>query len=152
MSTDQPVPEAPRNAAVEVLDVAVAVQSTAVATVSGKRQAFRDIRRQLQDTELSNPGVQKLLLDELDQSEAECELLHAYVERFHEADKRAAVLEEKLRGNTAFDILFTVGVGLGCAIVGLSSLFWGQGPRGPIVLVVGALLVLGAAIARIYKR
>jgi hypothetical protein len=149
MSTQPPVPEAPR---IETVEVSETVHSTIIATSSGKRQAFRDIRRQLQDTDLSSPGVQRLLLDELDQSEAECEVLNAYVERFHEADKRAAVLEEKLKGNNAFDILFTVGVGVGCAIIGVSPLFWNEGARGPIALCIGLLLAIGSGVARIYKR
>jgi hypothetical protein len=153
MATEPPVPEAPKIETTEVVAGAtLTLQSTIVATSTGKRQAFRDIRRQLQDADLSSPGVQKLLLDELDQSESECELLQAYVERFHEADKRAAVLEEKLKASTAFDILFSVGIGLGCAIMGLSPLFWSDGARGPMALVVGFLLVSGATAARVYKK
>jgi hypothetical protein len=134
--------------------VSVTVEESRVSAIAttGKRQAFRDIRRELQEQELSSPGVQKLLLEELENADARCEILEAYVERFHEADKRAAVLEEKLRTQTAFDILFVVVVGLGCAIVGLTPLFWDTTSKGPITLVVGLLLVAGATGARIVKR
>src|SRR5258708_6140348 len=64
---------------------------------TGRRQVFRDIRRQLEEGDLASKGVQKLLLNELETSEGDCEALRAYVERFHEADKRAAVLDERLK-------------------------------------------------------
>ena len=44
--------------------------------------------------DLKSPGVQKMLLDELERADAECEGLQSYASRFHDADKRAAVLEE----------------------------------------------------------
>src|SRR5579862_4205230 len=79
-------------------------ETTLTVSTSGKRQAFRDIRRQLQETELGNPGVQKLLLDELETAESECEVLQGYVDRYHEADKKAAILEERLKTHTALEI------------------------------------------------
>jgi hypothetical protein len=136
-----------QSAVTEIRDVPV----TSVAT-TGKRQAFRNIRRQLQEQELLSPGVQKLLLEELETADARCEILEVYVDRFHEADKRAAVLEEKLKTQKAFEIIFGVGVGVGCAIVGLAPFFWDGSGRGPIVLAVGLVLTLGATTARIVKQ
>jgi hypothetical protein len=120
---------------------------------SGRRQAFRDIRRQLQEAELANPGVQKLLLEDLERAEGECEILQGYVERFHDADKRAAIAEEKLKSQTGFEVLYSSSLGLGCAIVGLAPFFWDEkNSRGPAALVVGLLLVICAALAKIVKR
>jgi hypothetical protein len=39
---------------------------------TGRRQAFRDLRRQLTDEDLGSAGVQKLLLDELERAESQC--------------------------------------------------------------------------------
>lgn len=119
---------------------------------SGRREAFRDIRRQLSEEDLSSRGVQKLLLEELERAEAECQIAEGYIERFHEADKRAAVLEEKLRTNSAFEIMFGVGVGLGGAIIGLAPVFWNNPPQGQIALVIGLALTVGATIGRMIKR
>ncbi len=80
---------------------------------SSKRQVFRNIRRQLTDEDLASPGVQKLILDELELAEADCEFLESYVERYHDADKRAAILEEKLKTHSSIEIFFGVGVGIG---------------------------------------
>lgn len=119
---------------------------------SGRRQALRDLRRQLSDEELSHPGVQKLILDELERADAECEILRAYEDRFHDADKRAAILEEKLRRQSAFDILFSVMVGLGGAILGLAPLFWSDQPKGWLALLLGLALILGSTAGKVAKR
>jgi hypothetical protein len=118
---------------------------------SGRRQAFRDVRRELTDADMASPGVQKMVLDELEQAEAECEQLRAYIERYHEADKRAAVLEEKLRPIRALEILFGVGVGLGGAIVGLSPFFWESRLQGVLCLVVGISMIFGSTIGRMVR-
>jgi hypothetical protein len=133
---------------------AIAVVATQVTTVAafGKRQSLRAIRRELQEGELTNPGVQRLILEDLETAERECEALGEYVERFHEADKRAAVLEEKLRTNTALEILFAVGIGMGFVILGLAPYFWDATLRGPAALCVGAVLIVGSVVGRVVKR
>lgn len=119
--------------------------------ITGKRQAFRDIRRQLQEAELSSPGVQKLLLEDLERAESECDVLEGYVQRYHEADKRAAIFEERLRTQTAMEILFAVGISLGGVLIGLAPSLWNSA-KGPVVLSIGFVLVIGSAVARIVKR
>lgn len=119
---------------------------------SGRRQALRDLRRELTDEDLSHPGVQKLILDELERADAECDTLSIYVDRFHEADKRAAVLDEKLRTQTALDVFFGVGVGLGGAIMGLAPQFWQHQPNGALALVVGLCLIFGAAAGKVIRK
>jgi hypothetical protein len=140
-------PDAEQSSEVEVLATA---SITTVAPV-GKRQSFRGIRRELQEVELANPGVQRLILEDLETAESECEALREYVDRYHEADKRAAVLEEKLRAHTALEILFAVGLGIGFAIVGLAPYFWDGTLRGPAVLAVGTVLIICSVAARIVK-
>ncbi|MEK6408820.1 MAG: hypothetical protein AABN34_18005 [Acidobacteriota bacterium] len=119
---------------------------------TGRRQALRDIRRELTDEELSSPGVQKLLLDDLERAESESEVLRSYVDRFHESDKRAAILEVQLRGSNAFEILFGTGIGLGGAIMGLAPLFWSDQPKGALALALGMLLAIGSIIGRVIRR
>lgn len=127
--------------------------TTAEATpTTGKRLALRDLRRQLTMEELASPGAQKMLLEELERADAECESLRAYETRYHEADKRAAVLEERLRTQTALEIAFGVGVALGGAIMGLAPGLWTLRPFGHLALLVGAVLVVGASVARVVKR
>jgi hypothetical protein len=126
-------------------------QSTIAAT--GTRQAFRDIRRQLQEADLASPGVQKLLLDDLERAEAHNNILEGYIERYHQADKRAAVLEERLKSEKTIEIMFGVGISVGSALVGAAPSFWEQ-PHyaGPVVLSLGGLLIVGSIFARIVGR
>lgn len=134
--------------AVDRIEIPSASEPTAP---SGKRQALRDLRRQLKDDELANPGVQKLLLDALESKDAECEALSSYVQRFHEADKRASVLDEKMKTHSAIEIGFGVGVGIGGVIIGLAPVYWNQQPMGTILLIVGALLIIGGSVMKLTK-
>lgn len=118
----------------------------------GGRQVFRNLRRQITDDELQSPGVQKLLINMLEESENECDKLRGYVERFHDADKRASVLDERQRSYTAMEIIFAVGVGLGGTIVGFAPFLWSKPPQGHIALALGMVLVIGSGIARVVKR
>ena len=119
---------------------------------SGRRQAFRDIRRQLTDDDLANSGVQRLILDELERADEQCEVLQTYVSQFHEADKRAAILEITARSEKTVEILFGVGVGLGGTLIGLTPSVWQEGYSGIIVLAVGVVLVVGAVLARVVQQ
>jgi len=156
MSPEMPTPEVPDETLASLVESKGSSGSSGAAPASvattGKREAFKNIRRQLQEEELTSPGVQKLILEQLEIADERCELLEAYVDRFHAADKRAAVLQEQLRTQTALEVFFGVGVGMGCAIIGLAPLFWDTTSKGPIVLAVGILLVLGSTIGRIVKR
>ena len=93
-----------------------------------------------------------MLLEELERAENQCGVLQGFVGRFHEADKRAAILSEKLKTQTALEILFAVGVGVGCAMIGLAPSLWTMGHAGPVIAIVGAILVLGAVVGRIAKQ
>ncbi len=128
----------------------VATQTTIAAT--GGRQAFQNLRRQLTETELGNSGVQKLLLDQLDRADNECESLTGYVERFHEADKRAAILEEKLKTQNAFDIIIGAGLTIGSLLIGLAPWLSDKTAKIAVCMIVGSLLVIGAVVARLFRR
>ena len=81
----------------------------------GKR-AFENITRELSDDDLTKPAVGKLLLNELDRLEIENDeqkkrleiendKLSNYREKFHEADKKVAVLQEKNKTHLAAEII-----------------------------------------------
>ncbi len=123
-----------------------------VVATTGRRQALRQISRELKEGDLANPGVQKLLIELLETAENKCEILEGFVARYHAADKSVAVLQEKLRTQTAIDVLFGSGLGIGSAIIGLAPYFWDQSVRGPIALGVGVLLIFGSTAAKVVKR
>lgn len=124
-STREPDPQSIQTAQLITSKISTTETTQLAATeTTGRRQVFRDIRRQLEEGDLASKGVQKLLLNELETSEGDCEALRAYVERFHEADKRAAVLDERLKTNTGMEIMFAVGLAVGGALIGWAPTLW----------------------------
>lgn len=119
---------------------------------TGKRQALRDLRRELTPEELASTGVQKMLLEELARADEECDERREYERLFHLADKRAAVLQEGTKTSKSLDAAFGVMVGLGGAIIGLAPFFWDKPPAGPICLTVGILLVIGGVAVQAVRR
>lgn len=126
------------------------VPPTAPAT--GRRLAFRDVKRELTDEDLASSGTQKLILDMLLAAELERDDYKEYLKKYYDADTRAQVLEEKLKSNDTNETLFAVGVGIGGAIIGLAPLYWDKPPAGVIALIIGGLLAGGAVAGRLGFR
>ena len=120
---------------------------------TSRRLSLTNVRRQLTDEELSNPGAQKLLLDILEEAESERDNYKVYVASYYEAEKKAAILGEKLLADKKIDVFFGVGVGLGGAILGLTPYF-GQldGFYGLVCALIGIGLIVGAGVGRAIKK
>jgi hypothetical protein len=118
-----------------------------------RRLSLTNVRRPLTDEELANPGVQKMLLDILEEAESERDNNKAYIASFYEADKKAAVLGERLLKDKKIDVFFGAGVGLGGAILGLSP-FFGQLNvlYGVICGFIGLALITASSIGRAIKK
>jgi hypothetical protein len=132
---------------------ATIVQATVAAVPSsGTRQSFRNIARQLNTEEMCHPGVVKLIIENLDRAEEECEQLRSYQEKFHAADVERNILREQLKTSRALDVAFAVMIGLGCAVIGLTPTFWDASDRGPLALALGLAMVVAGVGVRIAKR
>ena len=95
----------------------------------------------------------KWLLSTLEESDERCARLSEFEDRFHDADKRAAILEEKLRTDRTLEACVGVGFALGGAIVGLTPFFWEFDMLyGIVTLAVGVLLIAGALVVRVMKK
>ena len=105
-----------------------------------KRRVFSEIHRVIDPVDLKNPGVQKLLLEMLEQAESEREECRAYVDRFHQADKRSAILEEKQRTFWAIEAFFAIGVSIGSILLANGN------------IILGLCLIILSILARIIKR
>jgi hypothetical protein len=117
------------------------------------RQIFRSLSRELNDTDLANPGVQKMLLSELERVDGECGTLRGYSERFHEADKQVGILREKLRTVTSIEVIFGVGMAIGGAVLTLAFSFpEAMKSYKEVFLIVGGVIILGVIGARLIKR
>ena len=118
---------------------------------SKARRALSSLKRELSDDDLSSPGVQKLLLDYLERAEEENAKLKVFQEKYHQADKRNDVLEQKLKTNTAVEIVSTGCLAIGAAAIVYAPVVWATQPTGYIALSFGIILTgvgIGAKVFR----
>ena len=114
-------------------------------------QAFRRIPRELTEEDLANPAVLKLLVGNLDRLETEKEEYRIYMERFHEADKKVAVLEEKGKTKLTLEILSGTCLAFGGLAIGQINALWLPSPLTWIVGILGAGLLGGGIYAKKVK-
>ncbi|HUU56533.1 MAG TPA: hypothetical protein VMW93_04255 [bacterium] len=112
------------------------------------RDAFAKIRRELTEEELSQSGVHKLILKEIERLERSEGETNIFREQFYEADKTSAVLKEKLKGVKKFDIIYSLSIAVGATMLGLTPGLWGKEPYGYIVLGIGILLILISVVTK----
>ena len=116
------------------------------------RKAIASIRRELSDKDMTNPAVAKLLLDDVERLEQQVNELGNVQVQFHTADKRAAVLEQKLNVSRSQEIVFAVCTTLAGAALGFAPSVWSEAnATGPIVLSAGVVLLICAFIAKAVK-
>ncbi|MGD9493612.1 MAG: hypothetical protein AB7V36_09695 [Bacteroidales bacterium] len=108
---------------------------------------YTNIKRELSEEELKSPAVQKLLLNDHDKFEQRIAELEGYVERFHTSDKYRAILEEKLKTSTGFEVLYSFCLTAGSALAGISGIFWEN--KGYLLLIIGFIFILGGIISKI---
>lgn len=116
-----------------------------------QRKAFSSLRRELTDKELSSPAVQRLLLDEIDRLEEDNTELAGYRGRFYEADKKAAILEQRNSIRVAQEIVSLSCITIGGAALGYAPSVWGSQPSGFIALGFGVVLVICGIVAKAVK-
>ncbi len=111
---------------------------------------FVNIKRDLNEDDLKNHAVQRLLLSENDKLEHKVHRLEIIEEKFHSIDKECAILKEKLNNNTAFEIVYTSCIVIGSAVCGISSIYWDR--KGYILLLIGIGLTFGGILSKIVKK
>jgi hypothetical protein len=115
------------------------------------RPAFAKLRRELTEDELGTPAVQRLLLMEIERLErVETELV-GYRARFHDVDKRAAVLAEKGKKWTATEIVHAVCLSVGSALIGYAPSLSQPGAQ-RMAYALGIVLVAGAIFAKASQK
>jgi hypothetical protein len=127
-------------------------EPTGKAVAPKTRRAFSKLAMELSQEELDSPGVQKLLLAEITRLEQENFRLSGFQDQFHEADKERDMLKERSRKSVFLEILYSLGLTLGAALMGLTPSFNAAGADGWITLVIGAVMILGAVIARLVRK
>lgn len=133
----------------DVTDVGVALPAL---KLQGGRRSLSRVRREMTDDELSQPAVQKMMLDELERLDRERDDLLPYREKFAEADKECAILKEKLKPKIAADVFFGGCTTIGSIMVGLAPSAWSVGMVGYAALGLGLALVLAGIVAKVILK
>lgn len=124
---------------------------TATRPTLQSHSAFRRITREITDDELSSPAARKFLLAEVDRLDEENRLLRGYQERFHEIDKRAALLENKIKRSVSGEFVSASGLAVGAAALGYAPAVWSSPPSGWIALAFGSILIVFGIVAKVAR-
>ena len=116
------------------------------------RRAFTNVRRELSDKEMSLPAVQRMLIDDIERLEKEKFELAEYQSKFHGADKRSAILEEKIKSSMSREIGFSVPLTVGAAALGYAPSAWASQPNGWISIAFGVVLIVGGIASKVVRR
>ena len=111
---------------------------------------FSGIRREISEEDLASPAVQRILLSELDKLQSKVDALEIIESKFYNSDKKAAVLEEKLNAVNSKEVMYSLCLSIGSAVIGFSSLIWDTG-YGWFPVAFGSALLVGAIISRVFK-
>ena len=109
---------------------------------------YSRIRREITEEDLKSPAVQRILLAEVDKLQSKVQDLEIVEAKYHEKDKAVAVLEEKLKGTRAQEILYGICLTMGSVVIGLSGMIWTTG-YGWISIAVGAVLLVGGIASKV---
>ncbi|MFC0199061.1 hypothetical protein [Paracoccus rhizosphaerae] len=135
----------------EPQDDAAEAESDPSSQPKGRRRSFGKVRRELTEDELGSPGVQKLLLDELDRADGAEGELRAITEKFYDTYTKLAVANEKLKTHNAFDVISTGTAAAGSLLFGAAfsikdndAIFW-------LMLIFGGALVAVGVAAKVMR-
>lgn len=125
--------------------------SQAVPKGTSGRKSFAKLRRELSDDELASPAVQRMLLDEIERLDIERGELTSFRAKFHDADKRAAILEEKFKGKISIEIIHIACTTIGAAALGYAPSIWEKQPTAWMAAIFGIILILAGLAAKAVK-
>lgn len=116
------------------------------------KKPYSKIAVELTDEDLKSAGVQKLLLAEISRLEHYSYKYDSCNGELILAKQKCAVLEEKQKAHDFLDALYTVGIGIGATLIGLTPSVTGIDYLKLVVLGLGAALVLAAVAAKVRHK
>jgi len=93
-----------------------------------------------------------MLLAEISRLESAVMYTESYKDKYHNADKDCEVLKEKEKTFIFSEILYSVSLTLGAALIGLTPSIKSSEVSPTIIGVVGFLLVGGAIVAKVVRK
>jgi hypothetical protein len=113
-----------------------------------KRRAFSRLKRELSEEELSQPGVQKMLLALIEEAEETIGQLKSYQSKFHNADKELAIANGKLEVRKGQEILYLGATSAGALFFGYLPNVWSNPTSAVIFGIGGAILFTVGCFAK----
>ncbi|MBQ9202648.1 MAG: hypothetical protein IJ155_00225 [Prevotella sp.] len=116
--------------------------------------ALSNLKRELSEEELKTPGAIRMLLSKIDDYDNCQKDLQEYKDKFHQCDKKCAVLETAAKSSKAFDILYSFLLSFGSAIIGVAPSIKVDDTQSYIPWILGiiGIIALGGGIfAKIFK-
>jgi hypothetical protein len=117
----------------------------------GRRRSFGKVRRELSEDELGSPGVQKMMLADLERlDEAESDLKSVSA-KYNITIADLAVAKEKLKTHNAFDVIATGTIAFGTLIIGFTSNIEGNDKIKIVFYIFGAALIIVGIVAKVMR-
>lgn len=121
---------------------------------------YSNIKREISEEDLKSPAVQRILLGEIDKLENRNVDLEFTLktnvsnydilkDKYHERDKQADILNEKLKTHKSQEILYSFCLTSGSIIIGFAKTVWAE--YGVLFLGMGLFLILGGIITKAVK-
>ena len=116
------------------------------------RRAFKDVRRELSDDELSSPAGRKFLIGEIERLDEENERLIGFQNKYHEVNTELAIQKEKHKTKKSHEILYSALLTVGAALTGVAPSLDKYSWLWVAIVVLGIFLILGGIASRFVKR
>ena len=127
------------------IELNITIIKSNLPTPPARPLSFLKIDRELSESELHDPSILKFLVNERDEFLKCKKKLEDYIEKCHSLDKQNAVLQGKVTSSKSHEILYSVMLALGPALLGLLPSLSGEKIWTYIVVViVGVGLIIGA--------
>lgn len=114
-----------------------------------RKKALSKVKRELSDEELTQSGVQKLLIQQTESLEDELKETKEYISKYHLLFSENSVLKEKINGSTNYEILHNFVLSMGGVLLGISGSFYNiEKSNWLFFLIPGAILSFGTLYIR----
>ena len=87
---------------------------------ASKAKSYTPLKRTLSEKELLSIGSVSLMIENIERMEDEISSLKSFRDKFHETDKKEAILKEKLSAYKFAEIAYNLSISIGALLVGIA--------------------------------
>ncbi|MCK7462459.1 hypothetical protein L8O44_00795 [Enterobacter roggenkampii] len=116
---------------------------------ASKSKSYTPLKRTLSEKELLSIGSVSLMIENIERMEDEISSLKSFRDKFHETDKKEAILKEKLSAYKFAEIAYNLSISIGALLVGVAIKLWNQDFYGVLALGCGVALWVSGSIMKL---